>query len=234
MTTANDTTDYSQGKLYRIVSPNHNKVYIGSTVETLAERFRKHKCKRDCMSREIIDAGDARIEEIELFPCLDKYQLEDREAELQLADWDGCVNKYVAGAIRRAGGKQAYRKVYREAHLDQIKAKDKVYREANAEKIKAKTAAYYAKNQSALREKHNIYAKNHRAEKSEYDKKYAAANAEKRKATSAVYREANAEKLKAKKNKQFTCSCGGKYTGANRGQHLRTKRHQKYVAAAKS
>jgi len=105
------------------------------------------------MSREIIDAGDARIEEIELFPCLDKYQLEDREAELQLADWDGCVNKSVAGAVRRAGGKQAYQKgydeahvdekkvknkVYYEAHLDKIKAKKKVYREANAEKIKAK------------------------------------------------------------------------------------------------
>jgi len=219
MTNANENTDYSQGKLYRIVSPNHDKVYIGSTVETLAERFRKHKQKRTCTAVQIIDAGDARIEEIEAFPCLDKYQLEDREAELQLADWDRCVNKNVAGAMRRAGSVQAYHKVYRDA---------------NAEKIKAKTAAYYAKNQSALREKHNIYAKNHRAEKSEYDKKYAAANAEKRKATSAVYREANAEKLKAKKNKQFTCSCGGKYTGANRGQHLRTKRHQKYVAAAKS
>jgi len=174
MTNANENTDYSQGKLYRIVSPNHDKVYIGSTVETLEQRFSKHKQKRDCMSREIIDAGDARIEEIEAFPCLDKYQLEDREAELQLADWCGCVNKMVAGAMRRAGGEQAYNKAYYTAHADEIKAKKKVYREANK------------------------------------------------------------EKLRAQRSKKCTCSCGGTYRHSNKARHLRSKRHQKYEAAAKS
>jgi hypothetical protein len=137
MTNANDITDYSQGKIYRIVSPNHSKIYIGSTVLTLELRFSLHKSNLKCTAREIIDAGDARIEEIEPFPCLDKYQLEDREAEFQLADWDGCVNKYVAGAIRRAGGIKAYGKTYREANQDKLKAKKKAYREANADKIKA-------------------------------------------------------------------------------------------------
>ncbi len=216
MTTANKNTDYSQGKMYRIVSPNHDKVYIGSTVKTLEQRFSEHKSTRNCMSREIIDTGDARIEEIEAFPCLDKYQLEDREGELQLADWDGCVNKYVAGAMRRAGGKQAYRKVYREAHLDQIKAQEKVYREANAEKIKANQEAYYEANKDKIKA---------------YKKAYYEAHLDELKANQKVYHEANAEKIRAKKNKKFTCSCGGKYTGSNRGQHLRTKRHQNYEAA---
>ncbi len=189
MTTANKNTDYSQGKLYRIVSPNHDKMYIGSTVKTLEQRFSEHKSERDCMSREIIDAGDARIEEIEAFPCLDKYQLEDREAELQLADWGGCVNKMVAGAMRRAGGEQAYNKAYYTAHADEIKAYQKVYREANAEKIKANQEAYY---------------------------------------------EANKEKLRAQKSKKCTCSCGATYRHSDKARHLRTKRHQKYEAAAKS
>jgi len=189
MTTANKKTDYSKGKLYRIVSPNHDKVYIGSTVETLEQRFSKHKQKRNCTAVQIIDAGDARIEEIEAFPCLDKYQLEDREAELQLADWGGCVNKYVAGAMRRAGGLPAYNKAYYEAHLDELKANHKVYREAHADKIKAKKK---------------------------------------------VYREANKEKLRAQRSTKCTCSCGATYRRDDKARHLRTKRHQKYEAAAKS
>ncbi len=102
--------DYSQGKIYKVVSPNHSKIYIGSTVQTLEKRFSKHKSERNCCSTEIIEVGDAEIILIEDFPCLDKYQLEDREAEYQLMDWDGCVNRYVAGAIRRAGGMKAYKK----------------------------------------------------------------------------------------------------------------------------
>jgi len=204
MTNANENTDYSQGKLYRIVSPNHDKVYIGSTVETLEQRFSKHKQKRDCMSREIIDAGDARIEEIEAFPCLDKYQLEDREAELQLADWCGCVNKMVAGAMRRAGGEQAYNKAYYTAHADEIKAYQKVYYEAHLDKIKANQKVYYE------------------------------AHLDKIKAKKKVYREANKEKLRAQRSTKCTCSCGGTYRHSNKARHLRSKRHQKYEAAAKS
>jgi len=149
------TADYSKAKLYRIVSPNHDKVYIGSTVKTLEERFSIHKNKRNCTAVQIIDAGDARIEEIEAFPCLDKYQLEDREAELQLADWDGCVNKHVAGAVRRAGGEQAYKKLYYDANADEIKAKNKVYREANPDEIKAKTKLYREANKEKIRAHQN-------------------------------------------------------------------------------
>jgi len=219
MTNANENTDYSQGKMYRIVSPNHDKVYIGSTVETLAQRFSVHKQKRNCTAVQIIDAGDARIEEIEAFPCLDKYQLEDREAELQLADWDGCVNKNVAGAVRRAGGMPAYQKGYYEAHLDQIKAKEKVYREANAEKIKANHKVYREANAEKIKAYHKVYREAHLDQIKAKDK---------------VYYEANKEKLRAQHSKKCTCSCGATYRHSDKARHLRTKRHQKYEAAAKS
>jgi len=130
--------DYSQGKIYKIVSPNHSKIYIGSTVKTLAVRFSEHKSQRNCCATEIIDAGDADIKTIEDYPCLDKYQLEDREAEIQLMDWDACVNKQVAGALRRAGGKVEYHKAYYEANVDTLKENMKAYYEANFETIKAK------------------------------------------------------------------------------------------------
>ncbi len=146
-------TDYSQGKIYKIVSPNHTKVYIGSTVKTLDDRFSNHKSRHNCCSTEIIDVGDARIELIEFFPCFDKAELEDREGEVQLMDWDGCVNRYVAGALRRAGGKKEYNKAYREANADKLKADMKAYYEANTDKLKANMKAYNKANSEKINAK---------------------------------------------------------------------------------
>lgn len=111
MTNENEKTDYSNGKIYVIVSPNCELVYYGSTIDTLENRFRKHKANTaTCTSREIISAGNSDILEIEIYPCNNLDELEDREAEYILNDWEGCVNKQVPGAKRRAGGAVAYNK----------------------------------------------------------------------------------------------------------------------------
>lgn len=53
------------GKVYKIVSPNTDKIYIGSTkYETLKQRFQIHSNPNQlqkCTSRAIIEAGDAQI-----------------------------------------------------------------------------------------------------------------------------------------------------------------------------
>ena len=101
--------DYNKAQIYKIVSPNTSKVYYGSTVNTLAHRFIIHKSDHStCTSREIINAGGADIKHIEWFPCDNKHALEDREAYFILNNRDGCVNKGVPGAVRRAGGAKAY------------------------------------------------------------------------------------------------------------------------------
>jgi len=79
--------------------------------------------------------------------------LEDREAEVQLMDWDRCVNKQVAGAYRRAGGEKEYGKAYREKNAETIKARDKSRYQANAEKIKAQKKAYYEENADTIKAK---------------------------------------------------------------------------------
>ena len=121
MTGSNEKTDYTNSKIYVIISPFCELVYYGSTVDELNVRLTNHKCKRGCTSVKIIDAGDAEIYEIETYPCSSLHELEDREAYYILNDWDGCVNEYVPGAIRRAGGKKAY-----DAKPEQ-KAKRKAY-----------------------------------------------------------------------------------------------------------
>ena len=121
----NSKTDYSNGKIYVIVSTNHDLFYYGSTVDTLKQRFNVHKSNRDCTSKKIIDSGNAQIYEIESFPCSSLHELEDREAFYILNDWDGCVNDRVPGAVRRAGGSNAYDKA-RNAKPER-KAKRKAY-----------------------------------------------------------------------------------------------------------
>ena len=111
MTKQSKTIDYSNGKIYVIISPNHDLFYYGSTVKTIEYRFNIHKSKSStCTSKKIIEAGNAEIFEIESYPCSCLEELEDREADYIINDWDGCVNKEVPGAVRRAGGRKAYQK----------------------------------------------------------------------------------------------------------------------------
>lgn len=104
---------YAHAVIYVIKSQNCDKVYYGSTIQTLKERFSTHTGKHStCTSRQIIEAGGAKIYEIESYPCTCLEELEDREAWWMLNDWDGCVNENVPGAVRRAGGWPAYLKAY--------------------------------------------------------------------------------------------------------------------------
>ena len=126
--------DYNDSQIYKIVSPNHEKVYYGSTTQTLEKRFSVH-LTLNCSSTEIINAGGADIKHIEWFPCDNKHALEDREAYFILNNWDDCVNTRVPGAMRRAGGKTAYYKApeykaYQHTYYHQtpgVKAKKKAY-----------------------------------------------------------------------------------------------------------
>ncbi len=67
---------------------------------------------------------------------------------------------------------------------------------------------------------------------------YREANPEKAKARSAAWREANPEKFKAQQeawrkanSTSHPCPCGGKVSKATRNQHMKTKRHQRYLEA---
>ena len=81
--------NYQNGKIYKIVSQNTDKIYIGSTcVKTLGIRFSHHKTHYDrynrnlssCISSfEILNFPDACIELIETFPCTSKIELLTRE-----------------------------------------------------------------------------------------------------------------------------------------------------------
>ena len=66
-----------EGYIYKITSPNTNKIYIGSTTLTLLERLNTHKYhieRQNISSKEILKAGDAKIELIESIVFEDKKE----------------------------------------------------------------------------------------------------------------------------------------------------------------
>jgi len=80
-------TDYTKSKIYKITSPNCDKVYIGSTTKTLQQRFMSHRYNSsrtginyNVSSRIVINSGEATI--IEDFPCQSLRELHKREGEI--------------------------------------------------------------------------------------------------------------------------------------------------------
>ena len=71
--------DYQQGKIYLIWSSTSMDVYIGSTCLPLNKRLSCHKSHSNSIAKKIIDLENAEIELIEMYPCNNKRELEERE-----------------------------------------------------------------------------------------------------------------------------------------------------------
>ena len=150
--------DYSKGKIYKIYNDSiPDKVYYGSTVNTLTKRFGQHKDKFHlCTSKQLFP--NAKIVLVEKIPCNDKDELTKRER--WYIENNECVNKYIPGRTQKEyrednkdKKKQYYQankkkfseqsKKWSEDNKDKIKEKRKKYRETNKEKIKEKQNQYY-------------------------------------------------------------------------------------------
>lgn len=69
-------SDYSQGKIYKLVCEESGKVYYGSTIQTLPQRLAQHKNHKNCMSKTMTNP---KIYLVENYPCESKWELEERE-----------------------------------------------------------------------------------------------------------------------------------------------------------
>ncbi len=146
--------NFQNGKIYSIRSHQTDKIYIGSTTQSLAVRFGGHK-RQACSSREILLFDDAYIELIENYPCADKMELNRREGEIIRTT--ECVNKQIAGRTQaewREDNKQ-YFKQYRQEHKEEAKQYNKQYQQEHKEEVKQYKKQYQQahKESIALRKK---------------------------------------------------------------------------------
>jgi hypothetical protein len=88
-------------QVYIISSPLTNKVYIGSTGNTLNKRLKGHK-QLDCASREIINLGQYKISPLCIIKNCSRKEIEIKEKDFRdamkdivvnLSGMKGCKNK---------------------------------------------------------------------------------------------------------------------------------------------
>lgn len=193
---------YQRGKIYKIVSFQTEKVYVGSTCEPyLSNRLSKHRSNyrdykneksysRYMTSFDLLQFDDIQIILLENYPCNDKYELESRERHwIEQLD---CVNKFIP-----TRGAQERQNEYRKNNKDRISKKSKEYREKNREIIRQQKKESYQKNRDTIIQKNAEY------NKSDHRKAY------------------RCQKIK--------CECGGQYVKAHSSTHAKTNRHQEYL-----
>ena len=99
---------YQKGKIYAIRSYQTDKIYIGSTCDTLSRRLSGHRMQfknfkngksRFVTSFELLKYADYYIELLELYPCDSKIELHKREGELIRSN--ECVNKVIPGRTKK-------------------------------------------------------------------------------------------------------------------------------------
>tara|TARA_R110002072_G_scaffold104792_1_gene229417 strand:- start:100 stop:558 length:459 start_codon:yes stop_codon:yes gene_type:complete len=85
---------YRNGKIYKLIDLTNDNIYIGSTIEKLDRRLKRHiyyiKEDRLCASRSIILNGEYKIQLIKSYPCNSNRALEKEEQ--RYIDMYDCVN----------------------------------------------------------------------------------------------------------------------------------------------
>lgn len=90
--------NYKNSKIYKLINTTTNKVYYGSTTQSLKTRLREHKCRRNYEKREtsklLFNENDnVVIELVEEVECNNKKELHDRERFY--IENNECVNKVI-------------------------------------------------------------------------------------------------------------------------------------------
>ena len=194
--------NYAKGKIYRVVDTDDKTVYIGSTCQTLSQRFTRHVHK----------GNGNRILLIEDCPCENKEHLLRREQEVMEQHRD-LLNR-----------QRAYRSP------EQIPELQKEYREANRDKIREKNKELYQANRDKILEKKKEYREANRDKIREHQKEYHEANRDKIRENQKEYRKANRDKIRARGAERVICEhCGTEVARHSLARHKRTakcKAHQ--------
>ena len=180
--------NYKNGKIYTIRSPNTNKIYIGSTTQSLSRRLTKHKTdyttnRLKTTSRILFELGEPYIELLECHSCNSKIELMKREGELIRQYKDICVNKCIAGRTQNE---------YQIENKDKIKEYKNSYYINNKDKLKKVNQKYYIDNKDKIKE----YQKDNKDKIKEYQKQYNKDNKDIIKGNQKQYNKDNKDKIK--------------------------------------
>ena len=152
--------------IYKIISLDDDKTYIGSTTKKPKERLKGHEkdYKRYqkgkfsyVTSFDILATGNYRVEKIKKVKVSCKKELHDHER--YYIESTECVNKVIPSRTR---------KQYRQDNKEKIAEQKKQYRQDNKEKIAERQKQYRQDNKDKINQKHicqcgSSYTQSHKA-----------------------------------------------------------------------
>ena len=150
-----------------------NEFYIGSTIETLKERQRKHnislkkktyKLYETCKANDITKITLIKIEKVKVNNKLELKIIEQK----YINELQPTLN--MLKAYRTEEEIKNYDKEYRENNKEKERLRHKKYRDNNKEKIKNYDKEYKDKNKEKIKEKNKIYNKENRGKLNEKNK----------------------------------------------------------------
>jgi hypothetical protein len=193
------------GRIYRIICYSDPSInYIGSTFDTLRNRWQRHK----------IAYSNNKARKLSIYQYFDKTGIDDFKMllikEYQVVDkahlkayeqlWinkTNCVNMYNTFKI-----KYLSLKLYRSENSDKLKIKQQEYYKTNHEKLKQQ------RNTEEFQEYSRIYRENNREKLIDNSKKH--------------YEKARIDR--------YTCECGIELACVSKAGHDRSKRHLHFLA----
>ena len=147
----------NNAKIYKIIAPNSNNIYIGSTTGNLKVRLRAHlssykrflngKSKNYCSSFEILKCFGFKIVPIEFLVCSSRKELLGREGYYINKFSNICVNKIISGRTKKES---------QYAYIKKLIGTNKYENFINKKKIAVKK--YHAKNKTKINEAQRIRA----------------------------------------------------------------------------
>jgi N12 class adenine-specific DNA methylase len=158
--------DYSNAKIYKLVSDKTDMIYIGSTVRSLKERLVEHKRGFTknigfVTSKKLYElGGNISIELIKLFPCDCRKQLEKEEGKYIIEYKNKCVNICVVGRTLKEYYIENKSKIlkeikkYQKDNKENIKEYNKKYNKDNKENIKEYNKKYYKNNKEKSKKRY--------------------------------------------------------------------------------
>jgi len=151
--------DYSKGQIYKIVNNVNDKVYYGSTIQTLSNRMAQHRQRKiGSINKLEVDITECKIILVENYPCNSKYELESRE-RYYIENFE-CVNKIIPTRSKKEYQRTDKRKEYL-----------KKYHEENKEKLIKQRKEYNAKNKEVRKKRYEENKEEYLKKAKEYRQK---------------------------------------------------------------
>ena len=115
---------------------------------------------------------------------------------------------------------------YYAANKEQINQRIRERNAANRDKIREREHKYREENRDKIRERERKYREEHRDECKEKSRQWRGNNQDKVK----EYERQRYDRVKDYRQQSNTCECGGKYTNQHKACHLKSTKHQEFLA----